>query len=181
MPRPKQGREGTKAPVHPKPLKSLTDQKALCENSHDCAAEKRPEAFTRSLPASGAPLDKDGAPGGVGDTWHGIPQHVCDPRASGTGGDLTPVSSSRKLPAEEKVERSLGATPHQAARRGTDWVLEGEQELTSWSEEGKGVSARGSSKRGGLEASRGTACVRLRLGGLRRQAKDPAPCPQSSG
>lgn len=24
---------------------------------------------------------------------------------------LTPVSSSRKLPAEEKVERSLGATP----------------------------------------------------------------------
>lgn len=43
------------------------------------------------------------------------------------------------------------------------------------------MSARGSSKRGGLEASRGAACVRLRLGGLRRQAKDPAPCPQSSG
>lgn len=43
------------------------------------------------------------------------------------------------------------------------------------------MSARGSSKRGGLEASRGAACVRLRLGGLRRQAKDPAPCPQRSG
>lgn len=77
------------------------------------------------------PWIKTGRPGGWETLGTGSPDMCAIHELREQGADshvhLTPVSSSRKLPAEEKVERSLGATPpHQAARRGTDWVLEGE-------------------------------------------------------